>query len=219
MSVTHPPGCSGDFVGAALTLDISTMSNGFINIGTRAPSRYSLCPGTPPLIGSSVSPIINTYYEITPTTAGTVKIRYADPLGGPIEATMITTAVGTATPRYDINGMWYDPASDGSGISMHQTPAAGVGTLGTWFMFDKNGVTRWYSLQASSWIAADTLEGLFIEAIASCGKGAACPAPAIVLTPTFNFRMVFQSATSATAEVFGEGGALLFKSELRRLQL
>jgi len=219
MVVTSPPSCRGDFAGAAISIDFSTLINGVINIGTRAATPYYTCPGTPTLIGSSIYPITRYYYEITPTVAGAVNVRYADPLGSVIEATMITTALGTATPRYDINGMWYDPASDGSGISMHQAANNGSATLGTWFMFDRGGATRWYSLQASSWVAADTLQGTFIEATASCAVGMACPAKARLLIPTFNFRMVFQSAASATAEVFGEEGKLLFKSELRRLQL
>lgn len=210
------PACAGDFYYPVRQLDLSTLSTGLVQIASLGPFPYS---GYNTLCSGYFLPVPYFYYEITPGMAGVVKISYSDASGTALETTMTTTPVGNATPRFDINGMWYDTASDGSGISMHQAANNGSATLGTWFMFDKQGATRWYSLQASSWIAADTLEGVFIEASAPCAAGMACPAKADVLTPTYIFRIVFQSATVATAEVHGAGGALLFKSDLRRLQL
>jgi len=158
---------------------------------------------------------------------GTITINCELPLNclsfpgaAPVSIQVVSTsAVPTTAATYDINGMWFDTSTNGSGISFHHRRTGGDVTFGTWFMFDREGQSRWYSLQATRWTGGgNLLEGLFIESAGSCASPSACPAKGSGPLPVYTFQLTFISATQATALVFGLQGEVLFRSDLRRLE-
>ena len=195
-------------------LDLSTLATGVVTIKRQFRGWNNFCLG----VTYALVPIIANY-EFTVTTPGVVKVVFADSDFSALEATMITTATGTAAAVFDVNGMWYDTATNGAGISIHQRAGFNGPAFGTWFMFDREGNSRWYSLQGTSWSGnGDTWQGLFVESFAGCTGLSACPGKSASFLPTYNFKIRFQSATVAVAEVFGQQGEVLFRSNLRRLE-
>ncbi|MBL8522395.1 MAG: hypothetical protein JNN20_01780 [Betaproteobacteria bacterium] len=195
-------------------LDLSTLSTGTVRIRSEFLTYSLICGVAPP-----PSPRY-AEYSFTVSEPGVVKIVFADGPSTTAETTMTTTAPGTSQAFFEVNGMWYDTATNGSGISIHQRTSFGGPAFGTWFMFDRDGISRWYSLQVTSWSqAGKTLEGLFIESVANrCETLASCPMKSVFSLPTYNFRIRFQSSALAVAEVFGLQGEVLFRSNLRRLE-
>ena len=128
--------------------------------------------------------------------------------------------------------MWYDSATNGSGIALHHRRTGSDAAFGTWFMYNNAGEPRWYSLQSASWQAdGNVLEGFLLGFDGMCQTPslAACPArsrpqetrvPSSFLTfasPPAFVRITFQSATRARAEVSSLDGTRLFSSELTKL--
>ena len=184
-------------------------------------TRIVLCPsvGNPPVLA-------RFEFEITPTKAGTLTIR--DETSG-AEIT-IQTLPASVSSKFDTNGMWFDAATNGSGIALHHKRGTTDVAFGTWFLYNNNGESRWVSLQSANWQQdGSVLEGLLIETRGGCQTTslAACPAVGsfrtdppqdlFSVTPS-RARITFQSATRARAEVFSLGGKVLFTSELTKLQ-
>lgn len=99
--------------------------------------------------------------------------------------------------------------------------------FGTWFLFNNNGESRWYTLQSANWQQdVSVLKGLMIQVVGKCSAAGlvACPAQGSLALPTKYgviaalARITFQSSTRARAEVLSLGGPLLFTSELTKLQ-
>lgn len=163
--------------------------------------------------------------EITPITTGPLTIRWAD---NGAEITIRTLATMAAS-KFDANGMWFDTATNGSGIAIHHRPATTDVAFGTWFLFDNSGAGRWYALQTASWQQdGSVLEGLLYRLEGRCTTAtvSACPAAATFRDDTSRnsfwqvpslARITFQSSTRARAEVLSLGGIVLFTSELTKL--
>lgn len=170
--------------------------------------------------------LVRSELEITPTKAGTLTIR--DQNSG-AEIT-IQTLPASVPSKFDTNGMWFDAASNGSGIALHHKRGTTDVAFGTWFLYSNNGESRWVSLQSANWQQdGSVLEGLLIETRGGCQTTSltACPAVGSVrsdppqdlfaVTPSLA-RITFQSATRARAEVLSLAGKVLFTSELSKLQ-
>lgn len=212
--LNKPPGCGYTYY-RPTGLDLSTLDSGVVTVNRERTTVVMACPVPPP------NPTLGAYIKFTVSKPGTARIVFDYPDVGLLEATMTTTPVpATAAARFDINGMWFDTATNGSGISFHQSEAANKTAFGTWFMFDRDGVSRWYSLQGANWTGdGNTLEGLFIESAGyGCSGVIACPNRSANALPTYNFKIRFQSASLAVAEVFERQGEVLFSSNLRRLE-
>ncbi len=193
-------------------------SQNLIVIRTR--SLSGICPLQPP-------PRLARFdLEFMPTKVGTLTLRWDK--GGP-DVTIQSVADSVAS-KFDINGMWFDAATNGSGIAMHHRRTTTDAAFGTWFLFNNNGESRWYTLQSANWQQdGNVLEGLLIQVIGRCPTDglAACPAlgtiafgpppaTAYSVIPAFA-RITFQSSTRARAEVLSLGGTVLFTSELTKL--
>ncbi len=180
--------------------------------------------------------------EFTASKAGLLKVlwkgtKFAVPdrwVGTPSEISIqsLPAATPAVASRYDVNGMWFDPATNGSGINLHHRRSTTDSVFGTWFLFpDRGQLPSWLSMQAASWQQdGAVLEGLLYVVEGGCGESAkliACPATGrfraqpptsqFVLAPT-RARITFQSATRARAEVLTLSGTVLFTSELTKLQ-
>ncbi len=200
-----------------------------LDTGRLGSERTVTLKSDPPGVGLpfGLCPILNNplpmtaLFSFNPTTSGSYVAQWA-PAGASgtsysasFEASPVVQALGQAP---DINGMWFDPATNGSGISFHQG-ADRKSVFGTWFMFDSQGLSRWYSLQELRWDAAHSkLEGVVIEARGElCQTLPACPSSATGATPTLEFRLTLSGANQARAEIFNSTDATFISSDLKRL--
>lgn len=202
------------------SLDISAMeSNNLVVL--RKVARIVLCPsvGNPPELA-------RFEFVVTPTKVGLLTIRDEN------SKSEITIQTVPASPlsKFDVNGMWFDAATNGSGIALHHRRSTTDIAFGTWFLYNNNGESRWVSFQSTNWQQdGSVLEGLLIETRGGCQLPSlvACPASGTFrtdppqdlfsVTPS-RARITFQSATRARAEVLTLSGAVLFTSELTKLQ-
>ncbi len=99
---------------------------------------------TPEFVGRTLEPMVVTY---TPRSIGTLRVTLNLPDGSAAEASIESIAAGGRS-TVNLDGMWFDPTSNGSGISFHHSTATD-GVFGTWFMYGRSltFVPRWYSLQ------------------------------------------------------------------------
>lgn len=134
----------------------------------------------------------------------------------------------------DISGLWYDPATNGSGLTMSHSFSTTDLVFGTWYVFDRGGFARWYTLQESTWTSDSVLEGAVYEARgAGCTTADACPVP-VVGTPTQigRYRMTFtnlklsqqqfagtRTAPTANVELILPTGAVAFTAKIARLPI
>ncbi len=200
----------------AISIDTSLMETQNLVV-LRTGGAGGICGVPPP------PSLVNFNLEFTPTKAGTLTLRSDR---GP--DTTIQTVSDIASSKFDINGMWFDAATNGSGIAVHHRRATTDVAFGTWFLFNNNGESRWYTLQSANWQQdGSVLEGLLIQVFGRCQTAslAACPALGAVgpssatnywVTPALA-RITFQSSTRARAEVLTFGGVVLFTSELTKL--
>ena len=129
-----------------------------------------------------------TVLNYMPRSTGALRVIMMKPDGNTVaEASMQTVA--SVRSFINIDGMWFDPDTNGSGVSFHH--AVGSDTVfATWFMFGQKSraySASWYSLQAMQWTQdGNVLVGIVYEAKAasqlstppSCAKGDECPRPA-----------------------------------------
>jgi hypothetical protein len=135
----------------------------------------------------------------------------------------------------DVTGLWFDPETNGSGLTLLHSFRDSDVVFGTWYVYDNSGIARWYSFQEAKWKTDSILEGVVYETRSPpCPLGvAACPATAG--TPPIlvgNFRMTFKNLRpieqqvgnqrfepTATVEVIQPNGAVVITSRISRLGL
>lgn len=210
------PGCS-DY---AVSFDTSLMESQNLVV-IRTQELPVVCPLQPPPRAARHD------LEFTPTKAGTIKMRW-DRGGSDVT---IQSEQNIVASKFDINGMWFDAATNGSGIAVHHRRATTDVAFGTWFLFNNNGESRWYTLQSANWQQdGSVLEGLLIQVIGRCPAAnlIGCPAPGTIAfgpSTTTKYgvipalaRITFQSSTRARAVVLSLAGTQLFTSDLTKLQ-
>ena len=135
-------------------LDTSAMeANGLVVLRYR-PRLGVICAGVVP------PKLLRFEFLISPTKVGFVRIR--DEKSGS-EITIQTVAASPAS-KFDVNGMWFDAATNGSGIALHHRRSTTDIAFGTWFLYSNNGESRWVSFQSTNWQQdGSVLEGLLIE--------------------------------------------------------
>ena len=151
------------------------------------------------------------------------------------ESRMATGGVaGRARALGDISGLWYDPASNGSGLQFTHNASGSDGAFGTWFLYDLDGKPRWLTIQSVVWRDDGSVftGDLFETRAPIIGCSPACPfdglsprtAPTITKTGTVRFSFTGLGPTSepppqGIAEAFSLTGASLFKSNILRILL
>ncbi len=85
------------------------------------------------------------------------------------EGRIITTTDGAVRAGKDISGNWYDPASNGSGLTLTHGYSTSDAVFGTWYVYDRKGVARWYSIQNVVWKDSSSFEGALFETAALPG--------------------------------------------------
>lgn len=162
-----------------------------------------------------------TIFQYTPRGIGSLRVVVMLPDGGIGAEAQMDTVTGTRS-TVNLDGMWFDPATNGSGISFHHS-AATDGVFGTWFLYGASNafVPRWYSLQSMQWMkSGNLLVGVAYDAMASglmtCVKGDDCPRPA-ALTPVGSVAITVIDKDNLRIEAFDQYGRGAFGSLVKRL--
>ena len=172
---------------------------------------------TPAITGPLASPLMLTY---TPRSIGTLRVSLRLSDGSAAETQMETVAGARST--FNLDGMWFDPATNGSGISFHHTPASDV-VFGTWFLYAAQPNTRWYSLQSMQWMQGGTVlvgiayEGRTNNVNPACLAGGDCPRPAVELRTVGTVSVTVIDQNNLRVEALDQYGRTAFVSLLKRL--
>ena len=172
---------------------------------------------TPEITGLLASPLVLTY---TPRNVGTLRVslRLSD---GSAAETQLETVAG-ARSTFNLDGMWFDPATNGSGISFHHAVASDV-VFGTWFLYAAQPKTRWYSLQSMQWMQGGTLlvgiayEGRTNNVNPACLAGDDCPRRAVELRAVGAVSVTVIDQNNLRVEALDQYGRTAFVSLLKRL--
>jgi hypothetical protein len=145
-----------------------------------------------------------------------------------VPATATTAAVAFGHSAGDISGVWYDPATSGSGLSFTHAYAGSDAVFGTWFLYDSNGLPRWFSIQDAKWSGNGTvMEGKLLETSAAANSClpdiVACPTNSTSLTNAGRIRATFVNievgstkSPQAKVEAFSSTNVPLFSSNIIR---
>jgi hypothetical protein len=141
------------------------------------------CPFMTPTIDGQTGPLINgvvirmdpvqtlvpcntnstTAYRFelpyTPTQVGTQRVVLASASGQIRSESQIRTSAVQGRTRAvgDITGVWYDQATNGSGLQFTHNFAGSDFVFGTWYLYDLAGRSRWLSIQNVVWQAGGTV--------------------------------------------------------------
>ena len=157
----------------------------------------------------------------TPRSVGTLRVIMKMPDGSTAaEASLETVARARSTVNLD--GMWFDPATNGSGISFHHSASSDT-AFGTWFLYGaaNTNVARWYSLQNMQWTQGGALlVGVAYEPVGAgppvCVAGDDCPQPAVI-KPVGSVAVTVIDRDNLRIEAFDQYGRSAFSSSAKRL--
>jgi hypothetical protein len=90
--------------------------------------------------------------QITPDSEGDLRVVVMNSFGGYSGETVIHTRAAVSNrSTIDLTGMWYDPATFGSGVTFLHAGSGSDQVFGTWYVYDNAGNPRWYSIQSVQW--------------------------------------------------------------------
>ena len=92
---------------------------------------------------------------------GQYEFQVVDDLGGRYTpAFLMVFASGSTGTQANISGLWYEPATSGSGLFMTQSLAGSFDQIfGAWFYYTRAGAPTWLSFQEGKWQSAGVLVG------------------------------------------------------------
>ncbi|MBL8514515.1 MAG: hypothetical protein JNJ55_11035 [Betaproteobacteria bacterium] len=164
--------------------------------------------------------------EYTPEYEGELKVLVFDSrtngAGGLLADTRMTTrSPATTRSVHDLTGIWYDPATNGSGLTFIHSATRGDAAFGTWFLYDGQGRPRWYTIQNIAWKPGGTeAEGLLLESSAAINicplTIIGCPLAAAIIAPAGKARIVMHAADRARIEAISNSGQPVFASNVVR---
>ncbi len=144
------------------------------------------------------------------------------------EGNVVTSGAGKARSLVDISGVWFDPATSGSGITFQHNFKSDDVSFGTWYLYDQAGNARWYTMQNAVWNQdGRRFEAQLLESrspASSCTVDVPCPTASI---PSVRIGMVKVSLVGdefsrtkpllMKVDAFSSSGAALFSSTASRL--
>jgi hypothetical protein len=161
---------------------------------------------------------------------GVLRVRLVSSTGSPTgEGRIVTAAPDTTRAAGDVSGIWYDPATNGSGLSFTHAYQGSDAVFGTWYLYDRDGIPRWLSIQGVKWSAGGTvMEGTLYRTFSGadvCGPTLiACPASSAPAVAIGRVKASFigidignDIAPQATVEAFDNANVPLFSSKIFRL--
>lgn len=139
------------------TLSVSSLAGQeTVNIHFTLPQTFAAC-------AQVVTPYSATL-NYTPTRAGVQRIAVMMTDGRFLgSGQIITQAAGQPRASQDLSGVWYDPASNGSGLALFHSQATTDVMAGAWYVFDGSGKPFWYLIQNGRWQSSTTYLGNLVE--------------------------------------------------------
>lgn len=162
--------------------------------------------------------------SFTPTTRGVIRLLVLNFDGEYLTETRIDTRAPTDNrSAFNITGMWYDPQSNGSGLTFVHSKIGDNTVFGTWYVYDGTGKPRWYTIQNTEWKPQGrVLEGqLFATtAVANCpAPFNACPVPLTGFTLVGRARFTVTGDNAARVDALTTDGAVIFSSNVIRAEI
>jgi hypothetical protein len=146
--------------------------------------RVLPAPVSPPVLCSDILVPIQLETSYTPTTASALRLVVrSDVAALRQEGNLITSESSAARSLRDISGLWFDSAKSGSGLFLQHGFNRTDTVFGSLYLYDQQGVTRWYSIQNGRWLPSGDLEATLFESRSPNGCTTAppnCPAPAVI---------------------------------------
>ncbi len=145
--------------------------------------------------------------------------------------TISTSLLGQNRGIADVSGMWYDPNTNGSGVSIiHNYQGVSSGLFAAWFAYDSSGNPRWLTIQEGKWEANNFIIGNLYETKAAPNQCNAsmplCVARYLSLVKIGTARLSFTgigpnagTPPQATIEGFDLNGSSLLRSSVLRMPL
>ena len=165
---------------------------------------------------------------LVPTARGIQKLLVLNVDGEYLGETLIDTrAPADDRSGFNITGMWYDPQSNGSGLTFVHSRANDNAVFGTWYVYDGSGKPRWYTIQDAAWKSQGrVMEGVLYQTQTPGGVG--CPAPftacpiatgPLSLAAIGRVRITLTGSASALVEALTSNGAVIFTSNVIRAEI
>ena len=167
--------------------------------------------------------------DYTPKTEGVLRVVVVTDTETKYgEGNVVTSAVGKTRSVVDISGVWFDPATSGSGITFQHNFRSDDVSFGTWYLYDQAGAARWYTMQNAVWNAdGRSFEAQLLETRSPaffCPPGAPCPIASNALTRIGTIKGALSgdefSRTAPIAmkvQALSPSGTPLFSSNVSRL--
>ena len=170
-----------------------------------------------------------TSISYTPEAEGELRVHVVTErrgvyVGAYVGETVIKTrAANSNRSQVDLTGMWYDPATNGSGLTFVHGFTRDDVVLGTWYVYDAQGAPRWYTIQNVQWQPGTgglEAEGLLIETSANSvvclPPLIGCPVAAAAAVSPARARIVMHDVNRARIEAITPNGVVAFSSNLIR---
>lgn len=158
----------------------------------------------------------------TPDAEGDLRVLVLTNHGAFVgEATLSTRAANSNRSQYDLTGMWYDPATNGSGLTFVHGATRNDQVFGTWYVYDAQGMPRWYTIQNVTWSggglqAAGTLYETRANSIVCVPPYTGCPVALAFAGPAGLVSIVMQGPNNARITAISSNGGGTLTSNLIR---
>ncbi len=158
----------------------------------------------------------------TPDAEGDLRILVLTNRGAFVgEATLSTRAANSNRSQFDLTGMWYDPATNGSGLTFVHGATRNDQVFGTWYVYDAQGMPRWYTIQNVTWSggglqAAGTLYETRANSIVCVPPYTGCPVALAFAGPAGLVSIVMQGPNNARITAISSNGGGTLTSNLIR---
>jgi hypothetical protein len=186
--------------------------------------HLSGAPGAQAPCGGSVARRYSVTYA--PEEEGDLSVLAVTEASGTLsgvlaQAALVTRATPSVRSRFDLTGMWFDPASYGSGLTFVHAAARNDAVFGTWFLYDSSGMPRWYTIQYVNWKPGGLeAEGTLFDSSAPLNlcplTVIGCPLAAAAIAPLGRVRIALETAERARVEAIGSDGRVIFVSRVVR---
>lgn len=162
-----------------------------------------------------------------PKQRGVLKVFALTQTGVALGQTRLVTSNGTAPrARLDLTGVWYDPATNGSGLTFIHGYDGSDAVFGTWYMYGNDGKSRWFTIQNAVWKNdGQVVEGKLYETAARPCSGPCPPVPVLdTIKEAGTARLTFTPNVAtllfdrATAEAFSPTGQPMFSSTIEKIR-
>ncbi|MBL8525226.1 MAG: hypothetical protein JNN20_16165 [Betaproteobacteria bacterium] len=129
------------------------------------------------------------------------------------EALLRTRADVSKRSQYDLTGMWYDPATNGSGVTFVHGATKNDQVFGTWYVYDNAGNPRWYTIQNVQWNTGGMeAQGQLYEtranSIVCVPPYTGCPVALALASAAGVVSIVMQGPNSARITAVSAGGTM-----------